>query len=154
MGDNVKIADIRSAMSTASIDVVLLAMVIALHVTRKDQNLKLLLVLLLVVHVVATTRAASPDTAAYEPEGGVDTAHVEPAAGEEVEQVVHAVQSGLGAAGATTVPDTVRSAGFDRQLSSPAQLSRTREVLPTSSNGANGKLVDSRTSFYKDIIDI
>lgn len=142
MGDTVKTVDIRSAMSTASVDVVLLAMVIALHVTRKDQNLKLLLVLLLVVHVVATTRAASPDTAAYQSGGGDDTRHSESAA----------IVEALGAAKATT--RTARSAEFDRQLNSPAQLSRTHDVLPTSSYGANKKLADSRTSFYRDIIDV
>lgn len=149
MDDNAKAADLRSTLnlSTASVDVVLLAMVIALHMTKKDQNLKLLLMLLLVVHVVATTRAAPP---VGQVERGDDTPTAEPTATERDDTVQNS--PALGVAKATT--STVRSAEYDRQLNSPAQLSRTREVLPTSSDGANGKLVNSRTNFYRDIIDV
>jgi len=47
-------------LSGASVDVILLGVVIALHVTRRNENLKLILVMLLVVHVAATTQRFRP----------------------------------------------------------------------------------------------
>lgn len=124
-------------LSGVAIDVVLLAVVIALHATKRDQNLKLLLVFLIVVHVITTTR--------YCVAGAHSTEEV---VGEVDSQPYLAPQG-------TSVDKRKKSASdaqFSRQLSSPDQLSKTHDILPATSEAANAKLVDARTRFFKDIV--
>lgn len=131
-------------LSGASVDVVLLAIVIALHVTRKNENLKLILIVLIMVHVIATTRRL-----VWAPDSNIKSATAADANGPSPAQPVPLeTLETLGAP-----PKLVTSAGYDRQFTSPSQLAKTRDVLPSTSEGANGKLVASRTRFFKDIID-
>lgn len=146
-----------SKLSGVSVDVVLLAVVIALHVTKKDQNLKLLLVVLLVVHVIGTTQRFSSLHDATENRSrassvdSTDSAEDdEPAASTEMAPQGAVASS---ATGARARPG-VSGAEYIRQFSAPPQMSTTHDVLPTSSNGANSKLVNARTNFYKDIVDV
>lgn len=151
----------KSQLSGVSVDVVMLAVIIALHVTNRDQNLKLILVVLLVVHVMATTRSFT-DTY-YDNDASSDFDE-DKSADMDFDSANHRV--------ADTTADVVNSdtkspvgmpsegrnvvtnSSYNRQFTSPPQLSKTRDVLPTTSAGANGKLVASRTKFYKDIIDV
>lgn len=130
----------ESVLSGVAVDVVLLAVVIALHVTQKDQNLKLLLVFLITVHVITTTRHCGGGDGGSMPAEQLDSQPRE-----------------LGSSKATPVStEKIRKnasdAEYSRQFSSPAQLSKTHDVLPTTSEAANSKLVDSRTQFYKDLV--
>ena len=136
----------ESALSGVAVDVVLLGVVIALHVTQRDQNLKLLLVFLITVHVITTTRHCD--------EGDADSAQME-----QVQSTTAGSQplELVGSSKATPVStEKIRKnasdAEYSRQFSSPAQLSKTHDVLPTTSKAANSKLVDSRTEFYKDLV--
>lgn len=135
----------ESPLCGVAIDVVLLAVVIALHATKRDQNLKLLLVFLIVVHVITTTRCGI---------GGADSIETE-----EAEEAVGEVDSEprLDPQGTTPTSTDKRKksasdAQFNRQLSSPEQLSKTHDILPTTSEAANAKLVNARTRFFKDIV--
>ena len=129
----------ESPLSGVAVDVVLLAVVIALHATKRDQNLKLLLVFLIVVHVITTTRCCV---------AGADSIETEDVVGEVDSQPQLAPQG-------TSTDKRKKSASdaqFSRQLSSPAQLSKTHDILPKTSEAANAKLVDARTRFFKDIV--
>lgn len=136
-----------SRLSGVAVDVVVLAVIIALHVTKRDQNLKLILVVLLVVHVMATTRRFSytPPTAKVADETFSDQSA-------DITPEVPSQTGNLGSARKDI--KIVANSGYNRQFTSPDQLSKTREILPTTSAGANGKLVESRTRFFKDIIDV
>lgn len=147
-----------SKLSGVSVDVVLLAVVIALHVTKKDQNLKLLLVVLLVVHVIGTTHRFSSLHDATENRSRASSADSTGSAEDDspaasTEMPPQAAPVGSAATGARARPE-VSGAEYIRQFSAPPQMSTTHDVLPTSSNGANGKLVNARTNFYKDIVDV
>lgn len=133
----------NSVASMVSVDVVMLAVVIGLHVTKREQSLKLLLIILIVVHVMATTRRFTPVTSA-DPIG--DQAATAGQAATE--------QTAVGAARevSKTVSNASNSA-YNRQFTSPPQMSATGEILPTTSAEANTKLVASRTRFFEDIID-
>lgn len=131
-------------LSDVSIDVCLIAVILAMHVTKKDQNLKLLLIALMVAHIVFTTESLlpSPSKAVEPTDEPTDSSDARNKASDSDDIVPRPV----GANG-------VSSSGFSRQFSSPDQLSRTHDILPASSRGANGKLVDARTSFFSDIIE-
>lgn len=129
----------ESPLSGVAVDVVLLAVVIALHATKRDQNLKLLLVFLIVVHVITTTRRCVASADSIETEEAV----------REVDSQPQLAPQG------TSVDKRKKSASdaqFSRQLSSPVQLSKTHDILPATSEAANAKLVDARTRFFKDIV--
>jgi len=135
----------RPPLSGTSVDVILLAVVIALHVTKRNDNLKLILVVLLVVHVAATTQRFRLVTGSNTTPSSAPPAI--PTASTESGQSTTPVDLGKPQA------KLVASAGYDRQFTSPDQLTKTRDVLPSTSDSANGKLVDSRTRFFEDIIN-
>lgn len=108
-----------------AVDVALLAIVVALHITHKDENLKLFLIVLIVVHVAATTRRGCTQPKTPRQLGVINDGQAE--------------TSGSGTRTTNTSVDT-SDAGYIRQLK-----------LPTKNNSRN--LVDSRTQFYKDILD-
>ena len=126
--------DVDSAFTTVAVDVVLLAVVVALHVTRKEENLKLLLVVLIVVHVIATTTRGCSSQ-------GSSTRRQAPE------------RLGTSTKGATSGSGDTSDAEYQRQFTSPDQLSKTLDVLPTTSRAANSKLAQSRSRFFRDIID-
>ncbi|CAM9708590.1 unnamed protein product [Ectocarpus sp. 6 AP-2014] len=106
-----------------AVDVALLAIVVALHMTHKDENLKLFLIVLIVVHVAATTRRGCTPSKAPQQLGGVNNVQTETSGSRT---------------NATGVSVDASDAGYIRQLKPPAN-----------SNSRN--LVESRTQFYKDI---
>lgn len=133
----------ESPLSGVAIDVVLLAVVVALHATKRDQNLKLLLVFLIVVHVITTTRVCV---------AGADSIETEQAVGEVDRQPQLAPQLPPQGTSTDKRKKSASDAQFSRQLSSPVQQSKTHDILPTTSEAANAKLVDARTRFFKDIV--
>ena len=108
-----------------AVDVALLAIVVALHITRKDENLKLFLIVLIVVHVAATARRGCTPPKSPRQLGVVNGGQQD--------------SSNNGTRTTNTNGDT-SDAGYKRQLK-----------LPNNNNSRN--LVESRTQFYKDILD-
>ncbi len=140
----------KPSLSGVAIDVILLAVLVALHMTKKDQNVKLLLTIVLVTHVVMTTDN-------FLMKGGKE----QPVVDQPIKEVEVTIEKPLGESKSLT-PELkvekerkdISDGEFTRQFSSPDQLTRTLEILPTSGAAANSKLVDARTSFYSDIIDL
>lgn len=135
---------LESPLSGVAVDVVLLAVVIALHATQRDQNLKLLLVFLIVVHVITTTRCCVGDA-----ESSVAAQHTE---AEKVDRRQEIAPQGTSGVAGDKRGKGASDAHFSRQLNSPEQLSKTHDILPATSQAANAKLVDARTRFFKDIV--
>lgn len=131
----------RAYVPDVSIDVCLIAIIIAIHITKKDHSLKLALLALLVTHIMCTTDSLVPprQEAGQPPQQSVKPLHVVVGAPQESSNHISSSE--------------VSSSGFSRQFSAPDQLSKTQHILPTSARGANGKLVDARTRFYEDIIN-
>ena len=134
----------ESVLSGVAVDVVLLGVVIALHVTQRDQNLKLLLVFLITVHVITTTRHCGG--------GDGDSAPMEQLQNTADSQPLESVGSKATSVSTEKIRKNASDAEYSRQFSSPVQLRKTHDVLPTTSKAANSKLVDSRTGFYKDLV--
>lgn len=145
--------------SSLAIDVSLLAILLALHVTKKNKNMEMIVLAILLAHVVMTTNpplsysnvnivadeylGVSPETQAV-PEEPVP--NVEP-------EDLH-VEKPIEKAGNMYkhIPP-IKDSEFRRQFTTPSGLAKIESVLPESSSDANQKIANSRSNFFADILD-
>lgn len=135
--------------SCLAVDISLLAVLIALHATKKNKNIELVVMALLFSHVIMTTELFSklPFIDAVE------------SSSEVVEVVDAASSSTLGVAAEEVQPKSSEGVGnksmrksvsdgeFDRMTS----VTPTRRVSPNDSSEANVNLAKARTSFFAEL---
>lgn len=163
-----------------AIDISLLAVVIALHVTKKDKNLELAVLAILFAHVIMTTDAITqspvskkigldrlgsskfvlgteksrgPTIEVAEADAlDLDDSLVPPV---NLDNAVANIDLTVNDEVVIAEPPLTHNTGdgeFERMFSVPKQASVTSvDVLPQNSIDANGKLADARTSFYKEL---
>lgn len=143
-----------------SIDVSLLAIVLAMYFTKQDDRIILILVAALVAHILMTS-----DDEEYAEHLGMDLG-----AGAEDLDETSVEEQGPDEEPPLVVPEdviapeqkkeftpkehfktTVSSGVFDRSISTP-QTQTTSSVFPRSSQEANGKLANARGSFFESLV--
>jgi len=139
-------------------DVILFAILLALTASGKYKNLKMIVLVTLLGHLLLTT--------------GKNTVHSEdpealgegPLLVDDVAPMENEPESNMDAGRQneetnTIIPENVRAtsktvsnSGFDRQFTIPTEYSKTDGILPSTSIAANSKLARSRTSFFDNIL--
>lgn len=147
-----------------AVDISLLAVLIALHATRKNKNLELVVMALLFSHIIMTTEAFGFEDEAEELDGedgvdGVDEQEgLEPGEVENVENVEldkDEVSDEVSALGATRTSVKISETTQDQRKSvSDGEFDRMAFAARTSSNvprEANLELAKSRSSFFEEL---
>lgn len=130
-----------------SIDVSLLAIILAMYFTKQDDRMILILVATLVAHVLATSNDESFVELGMAGTPGTNTSGVhEKDAPPLTEPIDESPEPS-----AKHFKTTVSSGVFDRNISTP-QTQMTSSIFPRSSQEANGKLADARASFFKSLV--
>jgi hypothetical protein len=138
-----------------SIDVSLLAIVLAMYFTKQDQRMILILVATLVTHVILTS--SEDEDGYYGEDVGVllGNARTGPEIkGDDPEEPEEPEEPGLPPnplSSAEQFKTTVSSGVFDRNISTP-QTHLTSSIFPKTSQEANGKLADARGSFFESLV--
>ena len=120
--------------SNISIDVSLLAIVLAMYFTNQDDRMTLILMVALITHVLLTSGGDNEDL--RHPYLGAQPVGAQPVGAQP--SVDH-------------VKTTVSSGVFERNISTP-QTNFTSSIFPSTSQEANGKLADSRGSFFEALV--
>ena len=139
-------------MSGLTIDVFLLAVLLALHVTKTNRNTEMMILILLLVHVVMTTNEinkTNETNETNEPLENYDNIERDNLnqnqidAGKPIQPVKPLVGSNLKHPPLGYVkPDLqVSSSEFQRQFSTPSDISKT----------SNEKIANARTHFFSDL---
>jgi hypothetical protein len=148
-----------------SIDVSILAVMLAMYITKQDDKMIIGLMLVLVSHLFITM-----DDHLYEDEDDVQIQNSFNVVGDQDFQNIIEVEK-LGVTEDETPVEqkkvivepvstpvslnqqskTVSNGVFSRQLSTP-QTNLTSSIFPKSSSEANGKLADARGSFFKSLV--
>lgn len=154
-----------------SIDVSLLAIVLAMYFTKQDNRMILVLVAALVSHVIITSDFDEHNDYPrnmYRVGAGVKGSEDEEHTEDQEEQ-----EESLNVTDVTVDPDsqedtvekqerdtltpkkqfktTVSSGVFERKISTP-QTQLTSAIFPSSSSEANGKLANARGSFFETLV--
>ena len=150
--------------SNISIDVSLLAIVLAMYFTNQDDRMTLILMVALITHVLLTSGGDNEDLRhpylGAQPVGaqpvGAQPVGAQPVGAQPVgAQPVGAQLVGAQPVGAQPSVDhvktTVSSGVFERNISTP-QTNFTSSIFPSTSQEANGKLADSRGSFFEALV--
>ena len=140
--------------SNISIDVSLLAIVLAMYFTNQDDRMTLILMVALITHVLLTSGGDNEDL--RHPYLGAQPVGAQPVGAQPVgAQPVGAQPVGAQPVGAQPSVDhvktTVSSGVFERNISTP-QTNFTSSIFPSTSQEANGKLADSRGSFFEALV--
>ena len=140
--------------SNISIDVSLLAIVLAMYFTNQDDRMTLILMVALITHVLLTSGGDNEDL--RHPYLGAQPVGAQPVGAQPVgAQPVGAQLVGAQPVGAQPSVDhvktTVSSGVFERNISTP-QTNFTSSIFPSTSQEANGKLADSRGSFFEALV--
>jgi len=145
--------------SSITHDVILFAVLLALTASGRYKNLKMVVLVTLLGHLLLTTGNKVPRVEESEALGAerLDVFDVTP--------VVEDKTPGNMAAGPqneetnTIIPENIRKTSknvsnseFDRQFTIPTEYSKTDGILPSTSTSANSKLARSRTSFFDNIL--
>lgn len=137
-------------------DVILFAILLGLTVTGKYKNLRLVVLVTLLGHLLLTTGKGpgKPDHESLgeeSPESEDVSPPVEESSnmqsGPQNEETNTIVPENV-----RTVMKTVSNSEFDRQFTIPTEYSKTDGILPNTSTAANSKLARSRTSFFDNIL--
>lgn len=148
-----------------SIDVSILAVMLAMYITKQDDKMIIGLMLVLVSHLFITM-----DDHLYEDEDDVQIQNSFNVVGDQdfeniieveklgvtedetpVEQKKVIVEPVSTPVSLNQQSKTVSNGVFSRQLSTP-QTNLTSSIFPKSSSEANGKLADARGSFFKSLV--
>lgn len=140
--------------SSLPIDVSLLAILFALNATsfgRKNQNLKMAVLILLITHVMFTSN--SPQKPVELVELGQENDEVE----EEVDEVVeldipNEIENVIEPAEIKTVRKNVSNSEFDRSFSIPTESATLVNPNPIVSDDLNVRMSGARTNFFSDIL--
>lgn len=148
-----------------SIDVSLLAIVLAMYLTKQDNRMILILVTVLISHVLMTSDYEDDHRdshnimilGAKNDEPGEES-EIDQEITENVETIIDPAMSEtspvMNDTGLTPVEQfktTVSSGVFERNISTP-QTQFTSSIFPKTSLEANGKIADSRGSFFKSLV--
>ena len=139
-----------------SIDVSLLAIILSMYFTKQENNMILILIAILVTHVLITSdndgyNDDSEQVQNQEVHLGTTNGNVE-----KMETPVEQVVKPTSTKEKPFSPNdhfktTVSSGVFNRNISTP-QTQLTSSVFPRTSQDANGKLADSRGSFFESLV--
>jgi hypothetical protein len=147
-----------------SIDVSILAVMLAMYITKQDDKMIIGLMLVLVSHLFITM-----DDHLYEDEDDIQIQNSFNVVDQDFQNVIEVEKLGV-TEDETPVEQkkvivepvstpvsfnqrskTVSNGVFSRQLSTP-QTNLTSSIFPKSSSEANGKLADARGSFFKSLV--
>lgn len=154
-----------------SIDVSLLAIVLAMYFTKQDNRMILVLVAALVSHVIITSEIdehnddstqiyhVGAGTGGSDDQGGpVDVTGVteDTSSPGDTEETITHITPERDTFLSTITPKkqfktTVSSGVFERTISTP-QTQLTSAIFPSSSSEANGKLANARGSFFETLV--
>ena len=130
--------------SNISIDVSLLAIVLAMYFTNQDDRMTLILMVALITHVLLTSGGDNEDL--RHPYLGAQPVGAQPVGAQPVGAQPVGAQPSV-----DHVKTTVSSGVFERNISTP-QTNFTSSIFPSTSQEANGKLADSRGSFFEALV--
>lgn len=144
-----------------AIDVSILAVMVAMYVTKQDDKMIVILMVCLMSHMFITKDdhldSDGTDVEIYNHVNVVDRTPVEienlGTSGDETplenEKVI--VEPMTKPVSLKQQSKTVSNGVFDRQLSTP-QTNFTSSIFPNTSSEANGKLAEARGSFFKSLV--
>jgi hypothetical protein len=146
--------------SGLTIDVCLLAILIALHITKKDKDLEFLVLALLLVHVIVTTDStcsSSENQNPVEREITLGVADENAHYGRKHVQDTPKIHETPEIVDSPNLSDeekrkSVSNSTFERQFTIPKEYSKMSSILPNDSASANGKLAQARSNFFSNIL--